>query len=456
MRETLLNNSLPQLKPNLDKVKNALSDTSLSLKQSSFDTYLDSPKPITQKPKITPKPAQAPNEPKNITKTNAVKDKQETSEATEANTPDNTQETKTDNTTKDTTEEQEETQETSIQTTAVMIETPQTQTQTLMATISEALVPLTFDANSEQNLTTLDANIPLEAESIEGLNSINIAELITPAAENSQLETHSANNPTQEFTLDLNVTTDDKEAQNLELESDILEDSLSSQEELVQINFPQENTQKDIIAIDNNNLISVSEKPIQIDTQVSNQNTNTVLNNNFSPIQAPYLNNNTIGQIQIQKATQSEAVGQIPLQNDMSVTITKDSMNDNKIGINLEPAGMGEVELVIETNPDNAVMAVIRSDKPEILEQLRKESASLERYLSEAGLNLAGNGLSFEHKHNQNENNQQSNNPDTILSASISESSISSPSNTSKLSASERLYAHLDRQSAQAGLDIRL
>lgn len=167
-----------------------------------------------------------------------------------------------------------------------------------------------------------------------------------------------------------------------------------------------------------------------------------------------YNNSQAIPYITIQKLNQPEMVAKIPLQNDLSLTITKDSDNLNKIGINLEPAGMGDVELVIENNKDNSVIAIIRSDKPEILEQLRKESASLERYLSDAGLNLGGNGLGFEHK-SHDDTNQKKNSQNDMLTASIGETTFTAQNNR-LLNATEQLYATLDRQSPQAGLDIRL
>jgi hypothetical protein len=167
-----------------------------------------------------------------------------------------------------------------------------------------------------------------------------------------------------------------------------------------------------------------------------------------------YNNAQAIPQINIQKSSQPEVIAQIPLQNDLSLNITKDSDNPNKIGINLEPAGMGDVELVIENNKDNSVIAIIRSDKPEILEQLRKETASLERYLSEAGLNLGGNGLGFEHK-SHDDTNQKKNAPNDMLTASIAETTFGNHNNR-LMNATEQLYATLDRQSTQAGLDIRL
>ncbi len=176
--------------------------------------------------------------------------------------------------------------------------------------------------------------------------------------------------------------------------------------------------------------------------------TQTVTGLNF------YNNTPIIPQINIQKSSQPEVIAQIPLQNDLSLNITKDSDNPNKIGINLEPAGMGDVELVIENNKDNSVIAIIRSDNPEILEQLRKETASLERYLSEAGLNLGGNGLGFEHK-SHDDTNKKKNSSNDMLTASISETTFGNHNNR-LMNATEQLYATLDRQSIQAGLDIRL
>lgn len=165
--------------------------------------------------------------------------------------------------------------------------------------------------------------------------------------------------------------------------------------------------------------------------------------------------NQMMPHIQIQRASQAEVIAQIPLQNNFSLAITKDSDNPNKIGINLEPAGMGNVELVIENNKDNSVTAIIRSDKPEILDQLRKETASLERYLNEAGLNLGGNGLGFEHKSQNNNDDNKKPSSDDMLTASIGESAIHNQHGLTHTNET-LLYAALDRQSIQAGLDIRL
>jgi len=158
--------------------------------------------------------------------------------------------------------------------------------------------------------------------------------------------------------------------------------------------------------------------------------------------------------IQIQKVNTTDIVAQLPIGNELTLNIVKDTSNQNKISINLEPAGMGEVELVIENNRDNAVIAVLRSDKPEILDQLRKETASLEQYLAEAGLDLGGNGLGFEQK--SSDDNSQNSEDQTHLSANIAETSIYNAHPDSHLSSQEKIYAHLDTLSSNTGLDIRL
>ena len=158
--------------------------------------------------------------------------------------------------------------------------------------------------------------------------------------------------------------------------------------------------------------------------------------------------------LNIQKAAAPEMIAQMPLNNEVTLNITKDANNAHKISINLEPAGMGEVELVIENNKDNAVMAVIRSDKPEILEQLRKETASLEQYLSEAGLDLGSAGLGFEQK--SQDDTQQNQDNDTLLSANLAEIAAENTHRSQLQTNTERLYAALDRQSPESGLDIRL
>lgn len=159
--------------------------------------------------------------------------------------------------------------------------------------------------------------------------------------------------------------------------------------------------------------------------------------------------------VQIQKATEAQILSQIPLDNKLTLNIVKDISNPNKIGINLEPAGMGEVELVIENNKENAVIAVLRSDKPEILDQLRKEAASLERYLTEAGLDLGGNGLSFEQKSSDDANTDaQSDSNNETLSATLAQEAVEN--SNAPQNRQEALYRTLDQQTADKGMDIRL
>lgn len=92
---------------------------------------------------------------------------------------------------------------------------------------------------------------------------------------------------------------------------------------------------------------------------------------------------------------QNIILSKIPLDDTLSVALYRPIDNPDKIGINLEPAGMGEAELIIE-HKDQQVIAIIRSEKADILDMLRKEAASLEKNLMEQGLDLAGGSLQFE------------------------------------------------------------
>lgn len=139
----------------------------------------------------------------------------------------------------------------------------------------------------------------------------------------------------------------------------------------------------------------------------------------------------------------------IPLENNVSLIVTRHKDTPEKIGINLEPAGMGEAELIIE-NKDNAVVAIVRSEKPETLDMIRKESASLEKYLQESGLNLSGGGLQFERK-SQDDSSSQSRENSKIQSVSLSNNQSSN-----YVKNEMTVYQKLDAINLRQGMDVRL
>ena len=167
--------------------------------------------------------------------------------------------------------------------------------------------------------------------------------------------------------------------------------------------------------------------------------------------------NNTQSQQQItqsqssaQRTSAEFKIATIPLKDNISLVITKAPEAPNKIGINLEPAGMGEAELVIETK-DNAVTAVIRSEKADVLDMIRKETASLERHLRDAGIDLAGGSLQFEQQ--SSNDNQNDNAEKTTISAAFDDQNNITQNNAS---ASQSAYQTLSSLDLSKGVDVRL
>jgi flagellar hook-length control protein FliK len=67
----------------------------------------------------------------------------------------------------------------------------------------------------------------------------------------------------------------------------------------------------------------------------------------------------------------------------------------DKISIRLDPGNLGHVDVKLEVTHDGRLMAVIAADKPETLQMLQKDSASLEQSLRDAGLKTDQQSLSF-------------------------------------------------------------
>ena len=432
MNEALVKNTFHHAKPQFDNLKNSLSDNfkindTIRSEKTSFDTYLknDNPSKPLKKASISEKSTDS--VPKNQTqKITQQKDNQ--NDQTTSSDSGNDSKTTTPN---------NETDDTDNQT-------------TLSDLVNNSKITIPDNETDDTDLTLDDTTE--ETLEMAGGFILNLTETMIPLPQNTSDEISTSTDLTGLDNGELSLVTVKNIDDNLELNgevfeliaSDTIDNTQNTDSFLVNSTDLDDTINIANIALD---FASQFEASTEISAEVSTKAIDSfVVNQNFS--------SHSNFQIQIQKLPQIELIAQLPLQNDISLNITKDIDNDNKIGINLEPAGMGSVELTIETNKDNAVTAVIRSDKPEILEQLRKESASLERYLTEAGLNLGGNGLSFEHKQQQDDNQNSDNKSNQMLNASISETSFSNNNNI--MSATERLYANLDKQSIQTGLDIRL
>ena len=85
----------------------------------------------------------------------------------------------------------------------------------------------------------------------------------------------------------------------------------------------------------------------------------------------------------------------------------------NKIQIQLQPSDMGKVEIQLDVSREGRVIATVLADRPETLENLQRDSKSLERALQQAGLQTNSESLNFglrDDQHGQlNPENQDSN-----------------------------------------------
>jgi len=86
----------------------------------------------------------------------------------------------------------------------------------------------------------------------------------------------------------------------------------------------------------------------------------------------------------------------IPAGEQVAVQIKKGAAEGiDKISIRLDPGNLGNVEIKMEVGHDGRLMAVIAADKPETLQMLQKDAASLEQSLRDAGLKTDQQSLSF-------------------------------------------------------------
>jgi len=67
----------------------------------------------------------------------------------------------------------------------------------------------------------------------------------------------------------------------------------------------------------------------------------------------------------------------------------------DRINIQLRPQELGRVDVKMEVGHDGKLLAVISADKPETLDLLQRDQRSLQDALSNAGLDLDSNSLSF-------------------------------------------------------------
>ncbi len=102
---------------------------------------------------------------------------------------------------------------------------------------------------------------------------------------------------------------------------------------------------------------------------------------------------------QTRQPARGSVVDQVQVQISKAVKLGAD-----KINIKLNPAELGRVEIKLQTVDGGRTVATVTAERQETLDILRRDSAELQRALSDAGLDLARDGLNYNLK---GENNNQ-------------------------------------------------
>ena len=149
------------------------------------------------------------------------------------------------------------------------------------------------------------------------------------------------------------------------------------------------------------------------------------------------------------KPEQTRQVANIPLAPGLSLQVARSG--DDKVTINLDPAGAGSADLIVETDHKGAVTAIIRSDRQDVLDALRKETFILQKAFEEAGLNLAGGGLDFR----QGERGNDGPGDERFIAENIRDTGGDGTGKVSP-SSGEILYKRLEIAVSEGALDIRI
>jgi flagellar hook-length control protein FliK len=80
----------------------------------------------------------------------------------------------------------------------------------------------------------------------------------------------------------------------------------------------------------------------------------------------------------------------------------------SRVRIKLQPAALGQVEVRMEVSSEGKLQAIVQVDKPQTLQWLQREAASLERTLTDAGFKLDSGALSFQFSQHQQQTEHQS------------------------------------------------
>ncbi|HYM32806.1 MAG TPA: flagellar hook-length control protein FliK [Candidatus Cybelea sp.] len=125
----------------------------------------------------------------------------------------------------------------------------------------------------------------------------------------------------------------------------------------------------------------------------------------------------------------------------------------DRIRIELEPNGLGKVEVKMDVGHDGRVLAVIAADSRQTLDMLQRDAGSLQRALQDAGLNADNQSLSFSLR-NEGRNPGQNGHAFGDSSAALKDNTGNSGSEHAKTTG--KSFARATFRGADGGLDIRV
>ncbi len=121
--------------------------------------------------------------------------------------------------------------------------------------------------------------------------------------------------------------------------------------------------------------------------------------------QAQTHRNNTVQNFGTHLAqAKSSAQAYVPVAEQVSMQIQKGLQGQlDKISLQLDPADLGKVTIDFDFSDDHHGRVLISAEKSETLDMLRQDARTLQKILSDAGMDAGKNSLEFSLGHNQNQ-----------------------------------------------------
>ena len=108
----------------------------------------------------------------------------------------------------------------------------------------------------------------------------------------------------------------------------------------------------------------------------------------------------------------------------LAQTVVKTLETQKGVSVRLDPPEMGRVYIDYQFDRDNTVTALLRADTPEILAQLRDNSAALQEYLKQSGFDAVT--LSFEQSRSEQGSAQENEYTDSAITFDDEQDNMSS------------------------------